>query len=726
MDIDIVNTILRLCIEQQTCLFEISFLCDYCLEHRLCSNSKYVLASIKNYLEIFKISRDQNRIEFFMPFEICRNHVICQDKNGTCSNIHVCYDHFYTSSCRRLMNCPYPHNITKEFHEDILGPLMNLDLDVLTRVFRVYCQSKKHLINHNSSKGQQQSTLNSSITNNPTPSSSLTKNWRVTTTPQINGNSSWKKNNRQHNTSKTLPKQQTIPQMSDKGVQICWQPGKNIQTHFIEVVFSNHNKSDGGPIRTHQIYQHLGVAQVFYENSDTADQVITHGSVTFQSFTFTPRLLQQTIDTRHVCFSNIPIITNRLTSYIDIVSMPYTKNKFEYYQNDKQIIVVEYNEDIDFSKIVSNVRSHPECNGSMINCIQLYQPETLFIEYDQEYFEDDIRKLFDKTRIFHVKTYPHCSFVHFYSHNDLIQSINKTFHKSIRLTPIYINIYSQNHLKNYLQQRQIELPEKLTTTTTTTTVSSSSSSPVINKITQQETILPVQKMDSSLECHPSNLPIDDQQTEVNQESKSLTEEEIHCPSSSSLNQTIIVSNSQPLIEDKNAESIVNTNDGDDETTGSEDDFHDLPSDFDNDDIFLDESNEHSGDMEFIRSAAKNLMSSLAEMEAASANTSTIDAPHSLLYGDDYIVTIKSRRFALAFLDYTQFRVEKQRTPDKFRLLASLKKLTNKKKQNDNIQEHDRTLSPTLDTKTSKKKKRNKRNNKKKNVNNNNSTSKGIV
>ncbi|CAF1016065.1 unnamed protein product [Adineta steineri] len=67
MDIDVVNTILRLCIEQQTCLFEISFLCDYCLEHRLCSNSKYVLASIKNYLEIFKISRDQNRIEFFMP-----------------------------------------------------------------------------------------------------------------------------------------------------------------------------------------------------------------------------------------------------------------------------------------------------------------------------------------------------------------------------------------------------------------------------------------------------------------------------------------------------------------------------------------------------------------------------------------------------------------------------------------------------------------------------------
>jgi hypothetical protein len=67
MDIEIVNTILRLCSEQQTCLFEVSVLCDYCLEQGLCTNSKYVLASIKNYMEIFKISRDQNRIEFFLP-----------------------------------------------------------------------------------------------------------------------------------------------------------------------------------------------------------------------------------------------------------------------------------------------------------------------------------------------------------------------------------------------------------------------------------------------------------------------------------------------------------------------------------------------------------------------------------------------------------------------------------------------------------------------------------
>jgi len=129
-------------------------------------------------------------------------------------------------------------------------------------------------------------------------------------------------------------------------------------------------------------------------------------------------------------------------------------------------------------------------------------------------------------------------------------------------------------------------------------------------------------------------------------------------------------------------------------------------------------------MEFLRSAAKNLMASLAEMEAASSDTNTVDAPHSLLYGDDYVVTINSRRFALAFLDYTQFRVEKQSNPDKFRLLASLKKMSNKKKRLDKVQQRDQTLSPTsiIETKTNKKK-RNKRNKKKKNVNNN--SDKGI-
>ena len=50
----------------------------------------------------------------------------------------------------------------------------------------------------------------------------------------------------------------------EKGLQICWTPDKDIQSHFIEVVFSHQGKSDGGPIRAHRLYQHLGIAQVFY------------------------------------------------------------------------------------------------------------------------------------------------------------------------------------------------------------------------------------------------------------------------------------------------------------------------------------------------------------------------------------------------------------------------------------------------------------------------------
>jgi hypothetical protein len=71
----------------------------------------------------------------------------------------------------------------------------------------------------------------------------------------------------------------------------------------------------------------------------------------------------------------------------------------------------------DFSRINFNIRNHPECEGSMINCIQLYLPEMLFIEYNhQQYSEDDIRKLFNQENIFDIKTYSYCSFVHFYSH----------------------------------------------------------------------------------------------------------------------------------------------------------------------------------------------------------------------------------------------------------------------------------------------------------------------
>ena len=77
-----------------------------------------------------------------------------------------------------------------------------------------------------------------------------------------------------------------------------------------------------------------------------ADRVVTHGPVIFQSFTFTPRLLHRTPDMRHVCFENLSLETNHIESYLDTVSIPFVKKNFEYYRNDKQLILVEYNEDI--------------------------------------------------------------------------------------------------------------------------------------------------------------------------------------------------------------------------------------------------------------------------------------------------------------------------------------------------------------------------------------------
>ncbi|UJR22381.1 hypothetical protein I4U23_025443 [Adineta vaga] len=688
MDIDIVNTILRLCIEQQTCLFEVSFLYNYCFERQLCKNSKYIIASIKNYMEIFQISRDQNRIEFFMPFEICRTlwtDGYCQNKDRTCTNLHLCYDYFYGNSCQQVNNCPYSHLITKKEHEDILGSLINLDLDALTKAFRVYCQTKKYSVNHSISR-EQQAMWNVPTNNNSTPSSLSSMNtWRMTTKPQINGNSSWKINNRLVAPSKTLLKQAIVSQNSNQGLEICWQPDKDIQTHFIEVIFSNENKSNGGPMLTHKIYQHLGIAHVFYQNSEIADRVALHGSVTFQSFTFTPRLLHQINDMRHICFSNILPGSKRIASYIDTVSVPYKKNHFTYYQNDQQIIVVEYKEDIDFSKILSNVRNHPECDGSMINCIQLYLPETLFIEYnDQDYSEDEIRKLFDNIKIFHIKSYSYCSFVHFYSHDDLMQSLKKTFNNSIQITPIYTSIYSLQHLHNYLQQRQMEQQTSFSTNMI---------------ISEEPPPASIQKNDSPVKSQlsipmltpPPNL---DQKPEVFIEQKPSNQEERHSIASSA------------------RQSIATY-----ELTESEDDFHDLPSDFDDDDLLLDEHMDNNGDMEFLRSAAKNLMSSLAEMEGASSNTDTIDTPRSLLYADDFLITINCRRFALAFLDYTQFRVEKQSNSDRYRLLVSLRKQSNHKQRSNHVQQCAQSSSATtLETKS--KKKRNKRNKKKKTQANN--------
>ncbi|CAF1633437.1 unnamed protein product [Adineta ricciae] len=621
-------------------------------------------------MEIFKISQDQDRIELLMPFDICRNPLVdgyCLNKDQSCSNIHMCYDYFYGNSCQQMNNCPYPHFLTKKLHADILGPLISLDLDALTKAFRVYCQSKKQCVNHSMSQGQQQVTLNLSMNNNLTPPSVI-DTWRTITVPQINGNISWKVSSRLHMTSKTYPKQQIVPG-NYEGLQICWKPKKDIQTHFIEVIFSNENKSDGGSMLTHQIYQHLGIAQVFYRNLDVADRVVHHGPVTFQSFTFNSRLLHQISDVRHICFANIPPESERIGSYIDVVSRPYKINQFTYYQNDPQMIVVEYNEDVDFCKIYSNVRNYPECDGSMISCIQLYLPETLLIEYDDhDYSEDNFRQLFDDQVIFHIKTYPHCAFVHFYSHADLVQSLEKTSNSSIRMIPIYTNIFSLNHLHDYLRRKEMEQQTKLTLITPVET----------NEIIAEEP----PKDESSSETPPSvpiltSLLAVDEQTGTSSEQKASNQQ---------VQQAAIATNG---------------------LSDSDDDFHDLPSEFDDEDLLLDELAENNGEMEFVRTAAKSLMSSLAEMEGANTETTAEDAPHSLSYADDFLITIKNRRFALAFLDYTLFRIEKNINTDKFRMLLTLRKRSRHKKRSNHNQQPAQASSETKS-----KKKRNKRNKKK--------------
>ena len=67
MDVEIVNRILRLCIEEEKCSFDIAVLFDCCREVNHCSHVKYVLASMRNYMDIFRISPDKKRMEFVMP-----------------------------------------------------------------------------------------------------------------------------------------------------------------------------------------------------------------------------------------------------------------------------------------------------------------------------------------------------------------------------------------------------------------------------------------------------------------------------------------------------------------------------------------------------------------------------------------------------------------------------------------------------------------------------------
>jgi hypothetical protein len=120
--------------------------------------------------------------------------------------------------------------------------------------------------------------------------------------------------------------------------------------------------------------------------------------------------------------------------YIEAVSSPYVIKQWDYYEDDRNLLIVEYEEDIgniqrktrsrqmlscfeEFSKIYSNVRQHPECDGMMITCRALYQPSSLLVEYDRAYSSADLQEwLGEETRV-QVKTYSNCAFVHFNSHH---------------------------------------------------------------------------------------------------------------------------------------------------------------------------------------------------------------------------------------------------------------------------------------------------------------------
>ena len=265
-------------------------------------------------------------------------------------------------------------------------------------------------------------------------------------------------------------------------------------------------------------------------------------------------------------------------------------------------LIVSFAFQIDFARISANLRKY---EGPSIDAIKLYLPEILLVEYDEHHSDEEINSWFAKENIFHIKTYPFCSFVHFYSHQgqstisclfnltncrylDLQQSMKRISLDTIRISRISLDLYSSNYLKNYLQRREMEF-----------------------------------------------------QTKNDQFPLSLSDD-----------------------------------DGDD--------LHDLPSDFDDDadQFVLDETIETNGDLAFLRSATENFRSSLTEVEAMRDRDDRFTIPSAVLYGDDYVFTVKHYRFAVNFLDYTQFRLEKRRNSDRLHLLTSMKK---RQKYSDQIQ-----------------------------------------
>ena len=188
--------------------------------------------------------------------------------------------------------------------------------------------------------------------------------------------------------------------------------------------------------------------------------------------------------------------------------------------------------------------------------------------------------------------------------------------------------------------------------------------------------------------------------------------EIHSESKSFISKEIT---SSLLTEDKCSEySTIRTNQlsNIDDNENHKDETNiidDLPSEFDDDDLLVNEDIDHE---------LQHSISLLNEMEQASENiVNPIDEPHLISYGDDYLITMKCRRFALAFLDYIQFRLERQLDVEDDRLWSLFKKnrkhLDDKNQNNHSlstISKIDPDLSVTLEAKLNKKKyhKRNKK------------------
>lgn len=111
---------------------------------------------------------------------------------------------------------------------------------------------------------------------------------------------------------------------------------------------------------------------------------------------------------------------------------------------------------------------------------------------------------------------------------------------------------------------------------------------------------------------------------------------------------------------------------------SDDDFHDIPSEFDEDDLNLDKVEEKNEDLEFFQKTAKHLLKSLEDNQDIYSPDDKFFSPFTISYADDYIVSLTNGLFASTFLNYTQYLIDKQENLDRMHLMTSLKKRKKKK------------------------------------------------